>query len=72
MARRQEQEQNQMAEVAARGPTPAEKSFQLVREKRVKQRTQEAIQYNHRQKMDRFNAHLGSLSEHFDIPKVGP
>jgi protein FAM32A len=27
---------------------------------------------SHRERVDEFNAHLASLSEHHDIPKVGP
>mmetsp|Transcript_101986 Transcript_101986/g.256960 ORF Transcript_101986/g.256960 Transcript_101986/m.256960 type:complete len:130 (-) Transcript_101986:110-499(-) len=72
MAKQQEEEEASLVKSATRGPTPAEKAFQLAREKRAKARIGEAIEYTHRQRMDRFNAHLGSLSEHFDIPKVGP
>eukprot|EP00931_Biecheleriopsis_adriatica_P120840 TRINITY_DN95940_c0_g1_i1.p1 TRINITY_DN95940_c0_g1~~TRINITY_DN95940_c0_g1_i1.p1 ORF type:complete len:126 (+),score=40.64 TRINITY_DN95940_c0_g1_i1:100-477(+) len=66
------QEQAELSKAAARGPTTSEKAFQLAREKRQGSRMNEAIQFTHRQRMDRLNAHLGSLSEHFDIPKVGP
>eukprot|EP00930_Biecheleria_cincta_P055633 TRINITY_DN41938_c0_g1_i1.p2 TRINITY_DN41938_c0_g1~~TRINITY_DN41938_c0_g1_i1.p2 ORF type:complete len:125 (-),score=35.01 TRINITY_DN41938_c0_g1_i1:215-589(-) len=57
---------------ATRGPTVAEKAFQMAREKRTTGRIGEQIKYTHRQRMDRLNSHLASLSEHFDIPKVGP
>ncbi|CAE7413544.1 FAM32A, partial [Symbiodinium microadriaticum] len=66
------QEQSELVKGATQGPTTAQKTFQLAREKRTNQRVNEAIQFTHRQRMDKLNAHLGSLSEHFDIPKVGP
>mmetsp|Transcript_20526 Transcript_20526/g.41265 ORF Transcript_20526/g.41265 Transcript_20526/m.41265 type:complete len:140 (-) Transcript_20526:226-645(-) len=71
-ARLQEEEEQSLIKSATRGPTSAEKSFKLAREKRQKSRTAEQIQYTHRQKMDMFNKYLGGLSEHYDIPKVGP
>ena len=66
------QEQQELMKGASQGPTVAQKTFQLAKEKRTNQRVNEAIKYTHRQRMDKLNAHLGSLSEHFDIPKVGP
>lgn len=66
------QEQAELTKGATQGPTTAQKTFKLARQKRSNQRINEAIQYTHRQRMDKLNAHLGSLSEHFDIPKVGP
>uniref|UniRef100_A0A7S0FDA6 Protein FAM32A n=1 Tax=Pyrodinium bahamense TaxID=73915 RepID=A0A7S0FDA6_9DINO len=72
LARKQEEEEHHITKSAKRGPTTAERAFQLAKDKRTKSRIDECIQYTHRQRMDRFNAHLGSLSEHFDIPKVGP
>ncbi|CAE7223361.1 FAM32A, partial [Symbiodinium pilosum] len=64
------QEQSELMKGATQGPTTTQKTFQLAREKRTNQRVNEAIQYTHRQRMDKLNAHLGSLSEHFDIPKA--
>eukprot|EP00922_Rhytidocystis_sp_ex-Travisia-forbesii_P010884 GHVS01015931.1.p1 GENE.GHVS01015931.1~~GHVS01015931.1.p1 ORF type:complete len:160 (-),score=34.82 GHVS01015931.1:249-728(-) len=52
--------------------TPAERSFRLAQQKREGKRVDERLKLTHRQKMERLNAHLASLSEHFDIPKVGP
>mmetsp|Transcript_44472 Transcript_44472/g.125852 ORF Transcript_44472/g.125852 Transcript_44472/m.125852 type:complete len:120 (-) Transcript_44472:130-489(-) len=71
-ARKQEEEEQHTTKSAKRGPTQAEKAFQMAKERHQKGRINEAIQFTHRQRMDRFNLHLGSLSEHFDIPKVGP
>ncbi|PHJ25886.1 ribophorin related protein [Cystoisospora suis] len=52
--------------------TPAEKAFQLARKKREKERVNERLKFTHRQRMEKLNAHLASLSEHFDQPRVGP
>lgn len=52
--------------------TAAEKSFRLAKQKRESQRIDSKLKLTHRQKMEMFNKHLASLSEHFDIPKVGP
>merc|ERR1719282_1552996 len=72
LAKQQEEEEQHLSKSAKLEKTPAQRAFELAKEKRQGSRVGEAIQYTHRQRMDRFNIHLGSLSEHFDIPKVGP
>lgn len=52
--------------------TPAEKAFRLAQKKREAERTNKRLALTHRQRMERFNAQLMTLPEHFDIPKVGP
>ncbi|CAD7933172.1 unnamed protein product [Amoebophrya sp. A120] len=52
--------------------TESQKSFLIAQEKRMAEQTEKAVKLTHREKMDRFNRHLGALSEHFDIPRVGP
>lgn len=52
--------------------TPAEKSFIIAQTKRRDDKTVKSLTQTHRERMETFNQHLGSLSEHFDIPKVGP
>jgi len=52
--------------------TDAEKSFDIAQKKRVEARTLKAVEMTHRERMEKFNLQLGGLSEHFDIPKVGP
>nr|CEL66423.1 TPA: Ribophorin I, related [Neospora caninum Liverpool] len=52
--------------------TPAEKAFRLAQKKREKERVNERLKLTHRQRMEKLNAHLASLSEHFDQPRVGP
>lgn len=52
--------------------TAAEKSFEIAEKKRQEDKTVKSLAQTHRERMETFNQHLGSLSEHFDIPKVGP
>lgn len=52
--------------------TPAEKAFFLAQKKREKERMNSRLKYTHRQRMEKLNAHLASLSEHFDQPRIGP
>eukprot|EP00921_Rhytidocystis_pertsovi_P026623 GHVQ01042944.1.p1 GENE.GHVQ01042944.1~~GHVQ01042944.1.p1 ORF type:complete len:176 (+),score=64.11 GHVQ01042944.1:374-901(+) len=52
--------------------TPAERAFKLAQQKREKQRVDKKLKLTHRQRMEKLNEHLASLSEHFDTPKVGP
>lgn len=51
--------------------TAAELAFEKAqREKRLKQ--QKAAHKSHKEKVAEFNDKLSKLSEHYDIPKVGP
>ncbi|CAH0407876.1 unnamed protein product [Chilo suppressalis] len=50
--------------------TKAEKAFQKMQEKMQKQRILHKAEMTHKQRVEKFNQHLDSLTEHFDIPKV--
>lgn len=52
--------------------TQAERAFFLARKARETERIKKQLQLTHRQRMEKFNQHLASLSEHFDQPRVGP
>ncbi|SBT81010.1 conserved Plasmodium protein, unknown function [Plasmodium malariae] len=52
--------------------TESEKAYQLVLKKREKQRIENILKVSYRERLQKFNDNLASLSEHFDIPKVGP
>eukprot|EP00708_Paratrimastix_pyriformis_P006367 GAFH01005640.1.p1 GENE.GAFH01005640.1~~GAFH01005640.1.p1 ORF type:complete len:175 (+),score=13.77 GAFH01005640.1:15-539(+) len=74
-AREEEREEQLEAHAAATYDsllTPAEREYQ----RRLKEREELTIAKkavkSHRQRIEEFNAHLASLSEHHDIPKVGP
>ncbi|XP_055383217.1 protein FAM32A [Condylostylus longicornis] len=50
--------------------TKAEVSFKKQQEKMQKKRILEKATTTHKQRVEKFNEHLDSLTEHFDIPKV--
>ncbi|XP_034824406.1 protein FAM32A [Maniola hyperantus] len=50
--------------------TKAELAFLKMQEKMKKQRIQQKAEMTHKQRVEKFNQHLDSLTEHFDIPKV--
>ncbi|XP_058060121.1 protein FAM32A [Anopheles bellator] len=50
--------------------TKAEESFKKMQEKKEHTRIVEKAQMTHKQRVEQFNQHLDSLTEHFDIPKV--
>lgn len=52
--------------------TQAERAFFLARKAREAERVKKQLQLTHRQRMEKLNQHLASLSEHFDQPRVGP
>ncbi|KAF9535655.1 hypothetical protein CPB83DRAFT_842110 [Crepidotus variabilis] len=52
--------------------TEAEKRFEAVQKKRLEQRIAKVAHKTHKDRVNEFNTHLESLSEHHDIPKVGP
>ncbi|KIY51291.1 DUF1754-domain-containing protein [Fistulina hepatica ATCC 64428] len=52
--------------------TEAERRFEEVQKKRLAQRVAKMAGKTHKDRVAEFNAHLDSLSEHHDIPKVGP
>ncbi|XP_067139020.1 protein FAM32A-like isoform X2 [Centruroides vittatus] len=50
--------------------TKAEKSFLKMKEKKQMERIMEKASKTHKQRVEEFNRHLDSLTEHYDIPKV--
>jgi len=52
--------------------TAAERRFDEQMEKREAERIAKMTSKSHRQRVAEFNEHLGKLTEHMDIPKVGP
>uniref|UniRef100_A0A8H7Y533 DUF1754-domain-containing protein n=1 Tax=Psilocybe cubensis TaxID=181762 RepID=A0A8H7Y533_PSICU len=52
--------------------TEAERRFEEVQKRRLEQRISKLAHKTHKDRVNEFNAHLESLSEHHDIPKVGP
>ncbi|KAI0068136.1 DUF1754-domain-containing protein [Artomyces pyxidatus] len=52
--------------------TAAERRFQQVQRKRLADKVKKMANTTHKDRVHEFNAKLESLSEHHDIPKVGP
>lgn len=52
--------------------TAAEQRYDETQAKRAAEKTKKMATKSHRERVAEFNAHLASLSEHHDIPKVGP
>lgn len=50
--------------------TKAEKAFLKMKEKKQMERILEKASKTHKQRVEEFNRHLDSLTEHYDIPKV--
>jgi protein FAM32A len=52
--------------------TEAEKRFEETKRRRLAERVEKLAHKTHKERVQEFNAHLETLSEHHDIPKVGP
>lgn len=52
--------------------TPAEKRHDEKMAARERERVAKQAMKSHRERVNEFNAYLANLSEHHDIPKVGP
>jgi protein FAM32A len=70
----EEEEQERERQLAAREDhrTPAEKKYHEQKEKLEIRRLAKVASKSHRQRVEEFNQYLANLSEHYDIPKVGP
>ncbi|KAH6783594.1 hypothetical protein C2S52_008553 [Perilla frutescens var. hirtella] len=52
--------------------TPAERRYMEQWQKIERDRLAKAAKKSHRDRIQEFNQYLANLSEHYDIPKVGP
>ena len=52
--------------------TPAQRRHDEILVAREKERTAKMASKSHRDRVREFNEYLGALTEHHDIPKVGP
>ncbi|XP_066504512.1 protein FAM32A-like [Hoplias malabaricus] len=50
--------------------TPAQIAFDKIQEKRQMERILNKASKTHKQRVEDFNRHLDTLTEHYDIPKV--
>lgn len=52
--------------------TPAQLAFEAAHQKKQKEKLPLLALKSHKEKVAEYNEYLGKLSEHHDIPKVGP
>ncbi|CAO3668517.1 unnamed protein product [Umbelopsis ramanniana] len=52
--------------------TPAELKFEETQRRRQEEKIRRSAEKSHKEKVAEFNDKLEQLSEHYDIPKVGP
>ncbi|GAA5869813.1 hypothetical protein JCM1840_007643 [Sporobolomyces johnsonii] len=57
---------------AVSGKTEAQRRFEEVQRKRLLEKAAKAAAKSHKDRVAEFNEKLENLSEHYDIPKVGP
>ncbi|KAH6558797.1 hypothetical protein KP509_1Z045100 [Ceratopteris richardii] len=65
-------EDNVQSPVVEDHRTPAEKRYHEQRQKLEAARLAKLASKSHRERIEEFNQYLANLSEHYDIPKVGP
>ncbi|CAG8717347.1 6664_t:CDS:2 [Acaulospora morrowiae] len=52
--------------------TEAEKKFEEIQAKRLEEKVQKAARKSHKERVAELNRKLEEMTEHYDIPKVGP
>ncbi|CAG8609905.1 1022_t:CDS:2 [Paraglomus occultum] len=52
--------------------TEAERKFEEIQRQRLEEKVQKAAQKSHRERVAELNRKLEEMTEHYDIPKVGP
>jgi protein FAM32A len=52
--------------------TESEKKFEVKKKERMRLKIEEMAKKSHRERVNEYNQYLESLSEHYDIPRVGP
>jgi len=72
LADREKKDQEKAAAAAEDTRTASEKQFQEAALEREKTVIKKKIAKSHRQRIAEFNTYLDKLSEHYDIPRVGP
>eukprot|EP00668_Euglena_longa_P011395 GGOE01013795.1.p1 GENE.GGOE01013795.1~~GGOE01013795.1.p1 ORF type:complete len:128 (+),score=43.78 GGOE01013795.1:31-384(+) len=52
--------------------TPAERAYEAEIQARAQQKARKIAEKSYRDRIDEFNSKIATISEHYDIPKVGP
>lgn len=66
----QPEDRSRDLKVIVSSSTKAEQAFKARQEKKAQERILKKASKTHKQRVEEFNKHLDSLSEHYDIPKV--
>ncbi|KAH0625693.1 hypothetical protein JD844_033891 [Phrynosoma platyrhinos] len=67
-SKKQEEEEEKKRALDKR--TPAQLAYEKIQEKRQIERILKKASKTHKQRVEDFNRHLDTLTEHYDIPKV--
>uniref|UniRef100_A0A7N5JEV0 Protein FAM32A n=1 Tax=Ailuropoda melanoleuca TaxID=9646 RepID=A0A7N5JEV0_AILME len=67
-SKKQEEEEEKIRALDKR--TPAQLAYEKMQEKRQIERILKKASKTHKQRVEDFNRHLDTLTEHYDIPKV--
>ncbi|KAK9479346.1 hypothetical protein V1514DRAFT_341900 [Lipomyces japonicus] len=54
------------------GKTETEKKFEEIQRKRLEKQLEGKAAKSYKEQVEEYNKYLGSLSEHHDMPKIGP
>ncbi|CAO3668350.1 unnamed protein product [Umbelopsis vinacea] len=65
-------DEKRKAPLVAVEKTPAELKFEETQRRRQEEKIRRSAEKSHKEKVADFNRKLEELSEHYDIPKVGP
>ncbi|KAK9474333.1 DUF1754-domain-containing protein [Dipodascopsis tothii] len=52
--------------------TPAQRRHDEIQRKRMEKNLEHRAAKSHRERIEEYNKHLSSLSEHHDMPRIGP
>ncbi|KAM9976474.1 hypothetical protein ACTFIR_010315 [Dictyostelium discoideum] len=73
---KQEQQQHEEEEISnikvSKTLTDAEKKHKEKLNRKEQKRIDKLVNKSHKEKIEEYNKYLSSLSEHHDVPKVGP
>ncbi|KNG89638.1 hypothetical protein ANOM_002384 [Aspergillus nomiae NRRL 13137] len=68
----QDEESDAGVSAGASGKTEAERKYEEMRKKRLQERLKREGVKTHKERVEELNKYLSRLSEHHDMPKIGP
>ncbi|KAK9464790.1 hypothetical protein V1512DRAFT_267455 [Lipomyces arxii] len=70
--RNQSEDENKKNEHQLQNMTEAERRFEEIQKKRMEKVLEKKALKSHKEEVDEYNKYLSTLSEHNDMPKIGP